>query len=237
MPFYDFKSKTPRTALGQKIVEKVTDRIFSNIKKYLHDGYKILDIGAGNGEFIERCLKHNYDVTAIEINETYKNKLTSMGVQVLPVLVPPMPLNDNSYNYVHLSHLLEHMQSSNQALELVTEIRRVLKPGGFLCVIAPDYLHSHSFFYDGDYTHLFITTQNRVKMLLTDAGYKIIFSKYLSGTHTGWRQWFFSLLGKIYNNWLYWMFQAAVKSKIDTARFGRTRGAFARFIFILAQKV
>ncbi|MBS4016184.1 MAG: class I SAM-dependent methyltransferase [Candidatus Latescibacteria bacterium] len=237
MPFYDFKSKTPRTAIGQKIVEQVTNKVFKTVRPYLQKDFHILDIGAGNGEFAERCLKNNFVYTAVEVNEEYKNKLTSIGAKVISALVPPIPLNDNIYDYVHLSHLIEHMQSSTKALELVSEINRVLKPGGYLCIIAPDYLHSHSFFYDSDYTHSFVTTQNRVKMLLTDASYKIVFSRYLAGGQTGWRQWFLSLFGWIYNNCLYWIFQALVKAKIDSSRFGRTRGALARFVFILAQKV
>lgn len=236
MSFYDFKSKTPRTVIGQKIVEKATDKIFSTVNPYLQKNCKILDIGAGNGEFAERCIKNNYDYTAIEVNDEYKKRLVSIKAKIIDALVPPIPLTDSSFDYIHLSHIIEHMQSSEKALQLVSEIRRILKPNGYVCIIAPDYLHSHSFFYDGDYTHSFVTTQNRIKMLLADAGYQIIFNKYFTGAQLGWFQWVLSIIGKIYNNYLYWIFQGILKSKIDSTRFGRTRGALARFIFILAQK-
>ncbi len=237
MSFYDFKSKTPRTQIGQKIVEHVTDKIFATVQPFLKSGFKILDIGAGNGEFGELCIKNHFDYTAIEVNQTYKKKLESINAKVVSALVPPIPLPDNSYDYVHLSHLIEHMESSTKALELVNEIHRVLKDNGYICIIAPDYLHSHSFFFDGDYTHAFVTTENRIKMLLADAGYKITFSKYLAGGQTGWRQWFLSIIGKLYNDYGYWLLQSILKSKIDSPRFGRTRGALARFIFVLGQKV
>jgi SAM-dependent methyltransferase len=237
MPFYDFKSKRPRTAIGQKIVERTTDKIFFKIRPYLKPGSHILDIGAGNGEFAERCIKNQFKYTAIEVNETYKQKLSGMGAQVIDAFVPPVPCDDNSFDYVHLSHLLEHMSTPEKALELVKEIRRVLKSNGFLCIISPDYLHSHSFFYDGDYTHSFVTTENRVIMLLVDAGYQIVFSKRFTYGKTGWIASIFSFIGKIYNNYLYWLFQAILRSKIDPTRLGRTRGIFARFIFILSQKV
>jgi SAM-dependent methyltransferase len=236
MGYYDFKSKVPRTRIGQLIVEKVTDRIFETVSKYFAPNFEILDIGAGNGEFAERCLRSNYHYTAIEVNDVYIKKLHSLGAKVVNSFVPPIPLPNESYDYVHLSHLLEHMSSNEKAQELILETRRVLKPGGYLCVITPDYLHSPSFFFDGDYTHSFITTENRLKMLLADADYRIIFSKYFTGGQTGLSQWFLSVIGKIYNNYLYWLFQAILKSKIDTTRFSRTRGALARFIFILAQK-
>ncbi len=237
MPFYDFKSKNSRTALGQRIVERTTDNIFKIIKPYLKDGFNILDIGAGNGEFAERCLKNKYNYTAVEVNETYKQKLSSMGAKVINAFVPPIPSKDNTFDYAHLSHLLEHMSTPEKALELVKEIRRVLRNDGYLCIISPDYLHSYSFFYDGDYTHSFVTTENRVRMLLDDAGYKLVFARALTGGMIGWKATVFGFFGKIYNNYLYWLFQSLFKSKINPVKLGRTRGLFARFVFILAQKV
>jgi len=237
MPFYDFKSKNSRTALGQRIVERTTDKVFKIIQPYLKDGFYILDIGAGNGEFAERCINNNYNYSAIEINETYKQKLLSIGVQVISASVPPIPCKENSYDYVHLSHLLEHMSSYDKALELISEIYRVLKPSGYVCIMSPDYLSSHKFFYDGDYTHSFVTTENRVRMLLDDAGFKIVFAKGFAGGMIGWKAAVAGFFGKLYNNYFYWWVQALLKVKINPVKLGRTRGVFARFIFILAQKV
>ncbi|MEO0075547.1 MAG: class I SAM-dependent methyltransferase [candidate division WOR-3 bacterium] len=237
MSFYDFKSKYPRTKIGQKIVEKVTDTVFTTIKPYLKENFSILDIGAGNGEFAERCVKNKFNYTAIEINEIYCQQLINRGIKVIKEYVPPIPCSNEEYDYVHLSHLLEHMTSLEKAIDLIKDIYRVLKPNGYLCIIAPDYLHSPSFFYDGDYSHTFVTTENRVKMLLVDNGYNIVFSKYLMGWKIGWSGWLLSFIGKIYNNYLYWFFLNLIKTKIDSLKFGRTRGSFARSLFILAQKV
>ncbi|MCS7258966.1 MAG: class I SAM-dependent methyltransferase [candidate division WOR-3 bacterium] len=237
MAFYDFKSKVPRTPLGQKIVEKVTDNIFLAVKPYLKDGFQILDVGAGNGEFAKRCLGNDFNYTAIEINDQYCQKLLLLGAKVIKTLVPPIPCSDNQFDYVHLSHILEHTTSHEKALELVLETRRVLKPKGYICIIAPDYLHSPTFFYDSDYTHSFITTENRVKLLLMDAGFKIVFSKYLNAWEIGGKGIILSTIGWFYNNLFYWLFYPFAKLFIESTRFSRTRGALHRSIFILAQKV
>jgi len=236
MPFYDFKSKHPRTALGQKMVEQSTDKLFSIILPYLQAGFHILDIGAGNGEFAQRCIKNGFNYTAIEVNEGYRQKLSSMGAKVINAFVPPIPCKDSQFDYIHLSHILEHMPTHTKALELIQEIRRVSKSNGLLCIISPDYLSSHSFFYDGDYTHSFVTTENRLRMLLDDVGYKIIFATGLSGGAIGRLGNIFGFLGKLYCNYLYWMLVPILRFKIDSVKFGRTRGTIARFIFILAQK-
>lgn len=237
MPFYDFKSKNPRTAIGQKIVEHTTDKIFFKIRPYLKPGSHILDIGAGNGEFAQRCIKNSFNYTAIEVNDEYREKLKLIGAETINAFVPPIPCPDEQFDYVHLSHILEHMPTPTKALELVQEIRRVTKLNGLVCIIAPDYLSSQSFFYDGDYTHSFVTTENRVRMLLSDVGYKIVFATKLAGGLTGWRGNIVGFFGKLYSNWFYFLFESILRSKINPAKLGRTRGMLARFIFILAQKV
>ncbi|MEO0072991.1 MAG: class I SAM-dependent methyltransferase [candidate division WOR-3 bacterium] len=236
MAFYDFKSTVARTSIGQWIVEKANDTIFSAIKPYLKESCEILDIGAGNGEFAERCLKHKLNYTAIEPNDKYSQKLIAMGVKPIKAFVPPIPCSDNQFHYVHLSHILEHMATNEKVLELISEIRRVLKPQGYVCIVAPDYIHSPSFFYDGDYTHSFITTETRTRQLLMDAGFKIVFSKYLGGWKIGWQGTILSALGWLYNNLGYWILYPLIKLFIDPTRFSRTRGALLRCIFILAQK-
>lgn len=236
MPFYDFKSKNPRTKFGQKIVERVTDKVFLTIRPFLKPGFCILDIGAGTGEFAQRCIQNGFNYTAIEVNDVYRQKLSEMGADTINAFVPPIPCKDNQFDYVQLSHILEHMPNHIKALELIQEVGRVSKPNGLLCIISPDYLSSHSFFYDGDYTHSFVTTENRLRMLLDDVGYKIIFATGLSGGAIGRLGNIFGFLGKLYCNYLYWMLVPILRFKIDSVKFGRTRGTIARFIFILAQK-
>ena len=48
-----------------------------------------------------------------------------------------LPFDDDSYDAVYLSHLLEHL-TPGKASELVGECRRVLVPGGTLRIVVPD---------------------------------------------------------------------------------------------------
>ncbi len=49
----------------------------------------------------------------------------------------------------------------------------MLRPGGVLFVVVPDYLKERGFFWDVDYTHNFVTTERRVRQLLYDGGFQI----------------------------------------------------------------
>lgn len=48
------------------------------------------------------------------------------------------PFPDNSINYVYSEHLFEHL-SHDQAVNMLQECRRVLKPGGVIRIATPDF--------------------------------------------------------------------------------------------------
>ncbi len=60
----------------------------------------------------------------------------------------PLPFDDNSVDYVYSSHLLEHLFHKD-ALRLLNEIHRVLKPGGWARICVPDLAHAIALFADG----------------------------------------------------------------------------------------
>ena len=73
---------------------------------------------------------------------------------------------------VYADQVLEHMSGIDAARQFVAEAHRVLRPGGVLFVVVPDYLAERGFFWDIDYTHNFVTTERRVKQLFYDGGFE-----------------------------------------------------------------
>ena len=55
-------------------------------------------------------------------------------------LSKPLPFPDNSFSAIYASHILEHLYRS-RGLALLSECKRVLKPGGTLRLVVPD-LHA-----------------------------------------------------------------------------------------------
>ena len=64
----------------------------------------------------------------------------------------------------------------------------MLRPGGVLFVVVPDYLKERGFFWDIDYTHNFVTTERRVRQLLYDGGFEIDHVVRSIGAATGIRR-------------------------------------------------
>jgi hypothetical protein len=61
----------------------------------------------------------------------------------------------------------------------------VLRPGGVLYVVVPDYLKERTFFWDVDYTHNFVTTERRVRQLFNDGGLEVLHVERAIGLATG----------------------------------------------------
>jgi SAM-dependent methyltransferase len=197
----------------------------------------VLDIGAGAGEFARRCLAAGYRYCAVEANQAYASALEKMGAaEVVTGFVPPIPFANGRFDLVYMSHLLEHMPDPLKALELVTEIRRVTKPEGLAALVVPDFLHDPRLFFDADYTHAFVTTENRVRMLLQDAGYELVRVRALAGPLTGILGWGAASLNKLYSRWLYVPTSNLLRPWVNPMRLGKLRTAFCRSIFVLARR-
>jgi 2-polyprenyl-3-methyl-5-hydroxy-6-metoxy-1,4-benzoquinol methylase len=92
----------------------------------------LLDIGSGTGHFASVMKKSGWAVKGVEINE--KARVFSRESFELEVIPPELisGLDSNSFDCVTLWHVLEHF---HDPFRYISEIIRLLKPGG-LCLVA-----------------------------------------------------------------------------------------------------
>jgi len=130
------------------------------IEKYLNVGNKILDIGAGAGEYSIHLAKQGYAVTAIELAENninaFKEKLTiDIGIDLRQGNACDLSdFVDNSFDVVLLLGPLYHINSPADRKKCIAEARRVCKKGGtiFFAYISNDMvILTQTFLYDLDY--------------------------------------------------------------------------------------
>ena len=108
----------------------------------------VLDLGCGIGElanFVEK--KSQY--FGVDINPFCIDYIRKKGLWGEYGSVYKIPLGSETMDVIMLSHVLEHLESPDNALE---EISRVLRPSGKLIVIVPMYNgytkdSTHRFFY------------------------------------------------------------------------------------------
>lgn len=230
MSKYDFFFDRSPTNLGMFIVNKVSGYVLEHILKYSANLEKVLEIGPGNGYFAKYFSKKNISYTCYEPNEKIRSSLSNLGVIIRSEYAPPILEADNSFDVVVISHVLEHMPSSEIAFQLISETYRVLREGGILILFCPDARSWKQDFFDVDYTHSFITTPNRVRSILDDNRFHIVKMRSIFGC-------FGSFPGFVIN----WMNNAILTIAISFFQFQRRllkmKITFHANTFIIAKKV
>lgn len=107
---------------------------FGIVKDYLKSDYKVLDVGAGNGSFAH-YIKHR-NIYLYDGNPKSVEKLKKDFENCYLGQLPNLPFENNSFDIIHCSHVVEHLEP--QVLyDTLKEIDRCLKKNGYLIISAP----------------------------------------------------------------------------------------------------
>lgn len=145
----------PNDALRLKAAEQLNSFLSDcGIEKY--QDKKILEIGFKNGLFLDECRKAKLIPTGIEIKEEFyenvKHNLPDLDILLYDGNTFPFP--DESFDFVVSFEVMEHVTSIERIFD---ECIRVLKPGGIMHHICPNY---HSF-YEGHYKIIWMPFLNK----------------------------------------------------------------------------
>ena len=129
------------------------------IEKYLKDGDKILDIGAGAGEYSLYFARKGYEVSALELADAniaaFQKKLTPEDKIDLAQgnALDLSRYADKSFDIVLLFGPLYHLANDADKQRCISEAKRVCKDNGklFLAFISNDFVFLTEFGYDVNY--------------------------------------------------------------------------------------
>lgn len=126
---------------------------------------KILDIGAGTGDFLVMAKSNGWEIVGLEPSPKARAIAQNKGVTFLEKL-SQMP--DHSADVITMWHVLEHVPDvENQ----IAELKRILKPGGTIIIAVPNF-KSYDAWYYGKYwaaydvpRHLWHFSKTSIKLL------------------------------------------------------------------------
>lgn len=118
--------------------------------EFVPSGGYLLNGACGTGWFSFMAQQRGYRVESIDLSDKvlseidYLNRKLGTGITVKKASVTDLPYQDEVFNVVILSEILEHLPEPRKALN---EAYRVLKDGGRLIVTVPGYLYQLVFDY------------------------------------------------------------------------------------------
>jgi SAM-dependent methyltransferase len=130
---------------------------------------RILDVGCGRGDFGRYRPSPKIAVDGIDSDPAAVREASRFENAVCLFLdaTTPLPYGTASFEGVLAKDILEHLEDP---FSLVTEIHRVLEPGG---VVLASVIMAKPRRVWSDYTHVRGFTERSVQMLFEDAGFKV----------------------------------------------------------------
>ncbi|HBD26223.1 class I SAM-dependent methyltransferase [Flavobacterium sp.] len=139
--YYEFEDYISHTDGKRTMFEKmyhfikrkaIRDKV-SLINSYQPLKGRILDIGAGTGDFLLEAKNQNWDILGIEPNDKAKGIAVGKGIKFGDNIEK---LESNSFDVITMWHVLEHVPDVEHQ---VAELKRLLKPSGTIIIAVPNF--------------------------------------------------------------------------------------------------
>ncbi len=159
-----------------------------------------LDIGSGPGLFLDALIKRNRTGVGIEPSVQAHRHATLKGHRVLNKYFDSNITSElGEFDAVHFSEVLEHIPNP---FEFLINVKNVIKPGGFFCVVVPnDYNPIQKIFTENSGArkwwlappfHLNYFNKQSLEQLIESAGFQVVHSTVMFPID------FFLLMGDVY---------------------------------------
>ncbi len=113
-------------------------------------GTKVVDLGSADGALVRICEARGLIAYGLDVSDG------------LDFETDRLPIEDSSVDVVTAVSIIEHMQSTTNLLH---EVKRILRPGGAIIIVTPNWFYSAREFYD-DPTHIHPYTPTSLRKTL-----------------------------------------------------------------------
>jgi 2-polyprenyl-3-methyl-5-hydroxy-6-metoxy-1,4-benzoquinol methylase len=183
----------------EHILRYFSARTIARASKNLDSGSRLLDIGCGRGVFLCELLDRGFEVHGTELSNFVDQPISNRCTIHVTDSLSSLEFPTHSFDMVILWHVLEHLPNPQ---ETISEISRILSPGGRLAVAVPNYGSLQSrvtgryWFHLDLPRHIFHFTQEGLRTLLTKNGFITISANHFSLIQNGFG-WIQSILNRV----------------------------------------
>ncbi|MCC7290136.1 class I SAM-dependent methyltransferase [bacterium] len=110
---------------------------------------KVLDLGCGRGDMFLAFKRLGMNMSGGDIEYLTGSTLTKNDVKIFDFSKDKYPFDDNTFDIVFSKSVIEHLYEPEHFLK---EQFRILKPGGRIITLTPDWYSQMKLFYN-DFTH------------------------------------------------------------------------------------
>ncbi len=147
---------------------------FKHYLSYIDEAASVLDLGCGRGEWLEILREAGVSAKGVDQNRVQVEQCRALGLEVVEddIIEHVRGLEDASIGAITGFHIVEHLSIEN-LVGLLTEVIRVLRPGGLVIFETPNpenVLVGSNFFYM-DPTHRNPLPSQLMEFLLQDRGF------------------------------------------------------------------
>jgi len=131
-----------------KYPEKLISYLFNAFQ--MKEGMTLLEPGCGRGEHLRLFKELGLEVHGVDLSPQAPLLASDLNISVSDLESASLPFPDNHFDVIYSKSFLEHVRDPSEFLK---EAYRVLKPGGLILSMVPDWESQYKKFYD-DYTHV-----------------------------------------------------------------------------------
>ncbi len=189
-------SDAPRLPLGRFLLSARRRAALDISVRHLprpEGGGRLLDVGCGNGAFLESMRARGWDVCGVEPDPVAAEAASKAGVAVVAGTIADAPWGEGSFDAVTLSSVIEHV---HDPAALLASCFRLLRPGGRLHVVTPNVASAGALRFGVHWRgleaprHLVLFDRGALARLLSAAGFaEVTFHPHFMG------EWFFTISG------------------------------------------
>lgn len=186
--FYDSQDYISHTDSRRSFLDKIYQgvKVFMLrkkvgwIEKEVKQKGRILDIGAGTGDFLLATKTRGWEVFGQEPNPAARSLAAAKGI-ILEEKTSSLP--DRSFDVITLWHVLEHVPNLE---EQIKELRRLLRKDGLLVIAVPNYNSYDAKVYQEDWAaydvprHLYHFSRFSVQKFFSEFSFSLVKEKGLA---------------------------------------------------------